>query len=98
MRRPRVLASLLLVLAMLLLQFGAVLAAPAMKTTGPITGTVESITVDTTTNPTTVLVTVKDSTGATQTVRLSVDEAVRLGLVTLDPTTGQPVANQNAVG
>ena len=98
MRRSRVMPSLLLVLAMLVLQFGAVLAAPAAKTTGPITGTVESIIVDTTTNPTTVLVTVKDSTGATQTVRLSMDDAVKLGLVTLDPTSGQPVANQNAIG
>ena len=39
-----------------------------------------------------------DSSGATQTVDLSVDTAVSLGLVTLDTTTGLPVVNSAEIG
>ena len=101
MQRLRLPASLLLAFALLLLQFGAALAAPPARpvaATGPITGTVESITLDTSTTPTTVVVTVKDSTGATQTVRLSLEDAAQLGLITIDPATGQPGVNEGAIG
>jgi hypothetical protein len=39
-----------------------------------------------------------DDQGATQTVRLSVDTAVALGLVTLDSTTQEPVVDDAQVG
>lgn len=101
MQRLRLPVSLLLAFALLLLQFGAALAAPTARSvaaTGPITGTVESITLDTSTTPTTVVVTVKDSTGATQTVHLSLADAAQLGLITIDPATGQPAVNEGAIG
>jgi len=103
MRKPKLIPVLLLVAALLVVQFGSVLAAPARQTStppAPITGTVQTITIETdpSTGATTVVVTILDGTGATQTLRLSVDTAVALGLVTIDPTTGQPVVNSAAVG
>ena len=44
------------------------------------------------------LVTVLDDLGATQTVRLSVDTATSLGLVTLDPVTSEPVVDETQIG
>jgi hypothetical protein len=93
------LAGILLVLAVLFAQVGNVAAAPQVQDTTPITGTVQSITTETDTNGLkTVLVTVLDDQGATQTLRLSVETAVTLGLVTLDPTTKEPVVNETQVG
>jgi len=59
-------------------------AAPAEQDTPPITGTVESVTIETDTNTgtTTVVVTITDEMGATQTVRLSVEDATVLNLLT----------------
>ena len=44
------------------------------------------------------LVTLLDDLGATQTVRLSVDTASALGLVSLDPVTSEPVVNETQIG
>ena len=57
-----------------------------------ITGTVQSVTLETdgTTGETTVNVSILDDQGNTQTVSLSVETAVSLGLVTVDPTTNEP--------
>jgi len=99
MSHTKLLSSLLLVLAVLFAQVGVVVAAPQTQATTPITGTVQSITTETDTNGvTTVLVTLVDAQGATQTVRLSVDTAVSLSLITLDPVTQQPVVDQTKVG
>ena len=99
MPTTKLLSSLLLVLAVLFAQVGVVAAAPLTQDATPITGTVQSITTETDTNGvTTVLVTVVDDQGATQNVRLSLDTAVTLGLVTLDPTTQQPVVDEAQVG
>jgi hypothetical protein len=78
------------------MQIGAVAAQEPI----PPTGTVESIALqtDATNSETTVLVTYTDDLGVTQSANLSVDTAVALGLVTLDPTTGKPVVNDSAVG
>ena len=93
------LASFLLVLAVLFTQVGNVAAAPQVQGTTPITGTIQSITTETDSNGlTTVLVTLVDDQGATQTLRLSVETAVTLGLVTLDPTTNEPVVDGTKVG
>src|ERR1043165_3200863 len=99
MSTTKLLSSLLLVLAVLFAQVGVVAAAPLTQDATPITGTVESITTETDTNGvTTVLVTVVDDQGATQAVRLSLDTAVTLALVTLDQTTQQPVVDEAQVG
>jgi hypothetical protein len=91
--------SFMLALAIAVTQIGAV---AAQDITTPLTGTVQTITLETdaTTSVTTVVVTYDDGTGAIQTVRLSVETATSLGLVTTDSTTGTPVVvvNDPAVG
>ena len=99
MSSTKLLASMLLVLAVLFAQVGVVAAAPQTQDTTPVTGTIQSITTETDANGvTTVLVTLTDDQGATQTVRLSVDTAVALNLITLDPTTQEPVVDETQVG
>lgn len=99
MLNTKLLASLLIVLAVLFGQVGHVAAAPQVQETTPITGTVQSITTETDPNGvTTVLVTLLDDQGATQTVRLSLEAAVTLGLVTLDPANQEPVVDTTHVG
>jgi hypothetical protein len=93
------LASILFVLAFMFAQVGNVAAASQTQDTTPMTGTIQSIATETNANGvTTVLVTLLDEKGTTQTVRLSVDTAVTLGLVTLDPTTNEPVVNESQIG
>ena len=99
MFRTKLLTSILLAMAVLFTQVGMVAAAPAAQDTTPITGTIQSITTETDANGvTTVLVTLLDDLGATQTVRLSVETAAALGLVTLDPVTSEPVVDETQVG
>ena len=86
--------TLLLALALLFAQVGAV----AAQGTTAVTGTIQSITIETdASNVTTVLVAL-DVQGTASTVRLSVDDAVTLGLVTLDLTTNAPVAVDTMIG
>jgi hypothetical protein len=93
------LAVLLLVLAVLFGQVGNVAAAPQPQDTTLLTGTIQSIATETDANGvTTVLVTVLDAAGETQTVRLSVETAMALGLVTLDPLTQEPVIDESQIG
>ena len=99
MLNTKLLASILIVLAVLSGQVGHVAAAPQVQETTPITGTVQSVTTETdASGVTTVLVTLLDDQGATQTLRVSVEAAVTLGLVTLDPTTQEPVVDETQVG
>ncbi|HEY2981943.1 MAG TPA: hypothetical protein VGJ22_12230 [Anaerolineales bacterium] len=97
--KRKFLSSIGLALILMLALTGTAFAAPALEEATPITGTVQSITLETdaTTGETTVVVDVLDDLGATQTVRLTVDDAVSLGLVTLDPA-GEPVVNDAAIG
>jgi hypothetical protein len=96
MNLKKILLSLMIALTIAVAQIGAVSA----QDSTPLTGTVQSITLETdsTTGVTTVVVTYTDDANATQTIRLSVDTAVSLGLVTLDPTTSEPVVNDSAIG
>src|SRR5512133_2748884 len=90
MFKTKSLAGILLVLAILFAQVGTVFAAPATQDTTPITGTVTKLETSTDFNGvTTVLVTVKDDMGTEQTVRISLDTAVALGLATVDTVTNQ---------
>lgn len=95
MTRTKTIYSILLAAVLLATQIIAVSAAPAKQDTTPITGTVESITLETdaTSGLTTVVVALTDETGATQTVRLSLEDATSLGLVTPEGTT-----NPDAIG
>ena len=99
MSSTKLLASILLVLCVLFAQVGVVAAAPQVVDATPVTGMIQSITTETdATGATTVLVTLIDDQGATQTVRLSVNTAVALNLVTLDPATQEPVVDETQVG
>jgi len=99
MLKTKLLASILLASAVLFAQVGLAAAAPTAQDTTLITGTIQSITTEIDANGVaTVLVTVLDDLGATQTVRLSVDTAASLGLVTLDPVTSEPVVNEPQIG
>jgi hypothetical protein len=93
MKNTKFLVSLLLVLAVLVAQVSAVFAAPAL-----ISGTVQSITLETNTNTavTTVLITVSDN-GSSQNVRITLESAITLGLVILGGD-GNPVINELILG
>jgi hypothetical protein len=99
MSKIRLLAGVLLVFVLLTAQVSIAAAAPMAQDTTPITGTIQSITTETDANGvTTVLVTLIDEQGATQTVRISIETAVALGLVTMDPITNEPVVEETQVG
>jgi len=93
MKRTKILLSILLATIFLAAQVIAVGAAPANQDSTPITGTVDTITLETdaTTGITTVVVMLTDEFGTSQTVRLSVEDALTLGLV-LDEATVNPDA------
>ena len=89
--------SVFLVLALLIMTAGTVFA----QETTPITGTVQSVELETnaTTGETTVVVTLLDeTTGTSQIVKVSLETAETLGLVTTDPTTGESTVAEDAVG
>ena len=90
-------------LALVLSTFGTVLAAPATQegTTDPIVGTIQSYALgtDATTGDPIVVVDVLLEDGVTvQSVNLTPAEAEALGLVTLDPTTGDPTLVEGLEG
>jgi hypothetical protein len=67
----------------------------------PITGTVQTVVLETDadTNETVAVVTVLDeATGETQTVTLDIETAASLGLVTTDPATGDSTVNEGSIG
>lgn len=87
MTRIKIMASITLAILFLFGQAGAAAAMPASQGATPITGTITSITVETDsgTGNTTVVVVLSDgATGATQTVRVGLEDALTLGLVTSD--------------
>ena len=98
MQKIKLVSSILLIAAVLFAQVGVVAAASPAQGSTDITGVIQSITVEIDATGTTIIVTLMDGQGATQTVRLSVDEAVALGLVTLDPVTGAPVIVSEKIG
>ncbi|MEP7136969.1 MAG: hypothetical protein ABI904_18745 [Chloroflexota bacterium] len=97
MKAPKILIAFILSVAVLLAQVGAVFAAPGYGTTS-LSGTVQTLTLETDTNTTitTVLVTILDK-HKSQTVRLSLDTAEALGLIITD-VSGMPVINPDALG
>jgi len=99
MLKTKTFIGLILTIPILLAQVSAVFAAPALQGPGLITGTVQSITLETDINTgiTTVLVTMPDQTGLSKTARVSLETAITLGLVTLDGD-GKPVINTSALG
>lgn len=94
----RLLTSLLLTFALLLLTTGTALAQDA--TTAPLTGIVEAITLETDplSGETIAIVSLLDDQGATHSVRLSIETATSLGLVATDPVTGETTVTGDAIG
>ena len=89
--------SMFIVLALLAMTAGTAFAQDATA----ITGTVQTVVIetDTTTGESVVVVTLLDeATGTTQTVNISLETAATLGLVTTDPTTGESTATEGATG
>ncbi len=89
--------SMFIVLALLAMTAGTAFAQDATS----ITGTVQTVVIetDTTTGESIVVVTLLDeATGTTQTVNISLETAATLGLVTTDPTTGESTATEGATG
>jgi hypothetical protein len=72
----------------------------AQETTPPLTGTVQSITLETdsTTRETSVVVAFVDDLGEVQTVRISLETAIAMNLVAPDPTVVTYVVVDAAVG
>lgn len=81
MTRTKIIFSTLLATILLATQIIAVGAAPVNQDTPPITGKIENVMLET---DTTVIVTLTDESGTTQTVRLSVKDATDLGLLTIE--------------
>jgi hypothetical protein len=92
----KILTSIFLMTALLAMTVGT---AFAQEITEQITGTVQSVEFETDaeSGETTVLVTVLDDMGETQTLRLSLETAESLGLITTDPETGEPSVAEGAV-
>lgn len=99
MSRMKLLQGIILTIILLMEQVGVVFAAPASQEANPISGTIQSITLesDPTTGVITVIVDVTDSDQVVQTVRVDQETAIALGLVVLDGD-GNPVINKLALG
>ena len=98
MKKSKIFMSFILAFAILVTQVGGVFAAPALQGSTPITGMVQSITLetDTVTGVTTVIVAVSAG-GTTQNVRVSLETAITLGLVLLTGD-GNPAINEAELG
>jgi hypothetical protein len=88
MKNLKLITTLVLAFAFLFAQVGNVAAAPLAQETTPITGTIDTIVVDTDANgDPIVVVTLLDG----QSYSFSVETAASLNLLVLDPVTGEPV-------
>lgn len=92
----KILTSIFLMTALLAMTVGT---AFAQEITEQITGTVQAVEFETDaeSGETTVLVTVLDDMGGSQILRLSLETAASLGLITTDPVTGAPSVAEGAV-
>ena len=99
MSRMKLLQGIILTIILMMAQVGVVFAAPASPEATPISGTIQSITLesDPTTGVVTVIVDIRDSDQVVQTVRVDQETAIALGLVVLD-ADGNPVINNVALG
>lgn len=98
MKKNKYLVGIILTVSLLIVQVGSVLAAPTAQAFPPVTGTVQSITLETDPNSgvITVLVTVIFEDQTTQEVRVSQQSAEKLGLVVFD-ADGKSVINHSAL-
>lgn len=99
MSRTKLLLGVVLTIIISLTQVGGAFAAPSLQASTAINGVVQSITLesDPTTGVVTAIVALTDSNGILQTVRVSQETAIELGLVLLNGD-GNPVINGLALG
>jgi hypothetical protein len=99
MNKTKFFLSLFLTLSLLLIQVGGVFAAPALENLTPVSGIVQSITLeaDTVTGVTIVSVDLIDNNQVMQSVRVSLEAAIAQGLVELNGD-GKPGINNSALG
>lgn len=99
MKKGTIFTSFLLVMLAIVAFSGTAAAAPKAAIPTVVTGTIDSIKVitDTETNVTTVRVKLLDSTDKLITVHVSVETALLLNLVALDPITNLPVVNETMI-
>ena len=96
MFKTKLFASIFLIAAVLFTQVGVAAAAPQTQDTAPISGTIQSITLDTdASGVTTVLVVIVDDTETEQTLRLSLEMAALLGLISSET---DPVVDKTQEG
>lgn len=97
MFKIKTVTGIVLVLTVLFAQVGTVFAAPVTQD-GSVSGTIVSVepsTPDANGDPTYLLTVQDTTTGETQTVHISYDTAVSLGLFVLDPNTNEPALDPN---
>ena len=99
MSKTKLLLGIILTIIISMAQVGAAFAAPVSQAATPISGTIQSITLesDPTTGVVTIIVDVMNSDQVSQKVRLSQETATALGLVVMDGD-GNPVINETALG
>lgn len=88
MNRNKFLSVCLVVVMLAAIPASMAFAAPGTATLG--TGTIQSINIDTSVTPTTVIVTLIDSAGLAEKVTISLETAVKMGLVTAATATSIP--------
>lgn len=99
MLKTKIITPLLLTFAVLFAQVGTAAAAPLNQDTTPITGEILGITVETDGDGlATVVVEMLNELGETQTIRISVEDALALELITLDPDTDDPIVDESKFG
>src|SRR5215210_2317135 len=91
--------SILLVVGFLVIQIGGIVTASALQNPAPVSGFVQSITLeaDTITSVTIVSLDIIDMNQASQSIRVSQETAIALGLVVLNED-GKPEINNSALG
>src|SRR5678815_3807422 len=99
MSRMKLLLGIAFTIFISMAQVGGAFAAPASQEATLISGTVQSITLesDPTTGVVTVIVDMMDSNGVLQTLRVSQESGIELGLVLLDGD-GNPAINALSLG
>jgi hypothetical protein len=97
--KTRFFLSIVLTLTLLGIRVGGVLAAPATQNPAPVSGIIQSITLeaDTVTGVTIVSVAVIDGNASLQSIRVSLETAIAQGLVVLNGD-GKPDINNSALG
>ncbi len=100
MKKGTIITSILLAMLSIVALAGTATAASASVVPTTISGTIENIkaVTDTEADSTTVRVKLLDSNNKLITVHVSVETALLLNLVTLDPVTNLPVVNETMIG